>query len=44
MRKIARSVAHANMKKAGYTGVNKKIAGESFFSKHWREFIKGGKR
>lgn len=39
MRKLKRSVAHANMRRKGYTGVNKKRAGESFFSKHWREFV-----
>ena len=39
-RKIDRAVAHAMMKKAGIVSPNKKNkAGESFFSKHWRESV-----
>lgn len=44
MRALARAVAHNNMKEAGLVRVNKKRAGDSFFSRHWREYIKGGKR
>lgn len=44
MRTLARAVAHNNMKKAGLVRVNKKTAGDSFFSKHWREYVRGGKR
>lgn len=37
-RKLDRSVAHAKMKKAGLSGVNKHHGrGTSFFSGHWRE-------
>lgn len=40
MRKYLRSIARANMKKAGYQHVNRKDAsGRSFFSRPWREFI-----
>lgn len=41
MRKLKRSVARANMKRAGITRLNKRNAGDSFFSKHWREYVKG---
>lgn len=30
MRKLKRSIAHANMKRKGYIGVNKKHAGKKF--------------
>lgn len=41
LRKIARNVARVNMKKKGYSRVNKKEGdGISFFSKHWREFVR----
>lgn len=40
LRSIARNVAKVNMKKKGYTRINKKEEnGHSFFSKHWREFV-----
>lgn len=35
MRKYARLLAHNNMKKAGYSRINK----GDFFSKHWRKFV-----
>lgn len=38
MRKYARNVAKANMKKKGLTKISKKYGGSSFFSKHWREY------
>jgi len=39
MRKILRSIAKANLKRAEYTRTNKKGSdGKSFFSKHWREW------
>ena len=41
MRKLKRSVARANMKRAGITRLNKRNSGASFFSKHWREYVKG---
>lgn len=41
MRNLLRSKARAKMEKAGYTHVNRKsVDGRSFFSRHWREFIK----
>ena len=40
MRRLKRSVARANMKRAGFTGVNrKKLEGRSFFALNWRSFI-----
>lgn len=40
LRSLARNVARNNMKKKGYSRVNKKEGdGMSFFSKHWREFV-----
>ena len=48
MRKLARSVAHVNMKKKGYNQINKKSKVDkkankkSLFSQRWREFIKEG--
>lgn len=44
MRTLARAVAHNNMKKAGIAHINKKVAGNSFFSKRWREYVKGGRK
>lgn len=38
MRKLKRAVAHKRMEKQGYTRVNKGLT--SYFSKHWKEFIK----
>lgn len=38
-RKLDRSVARNHMKQRGITGINKKTAGESFFSRAWREYI-----
>ena len=41
MRKLRRLVAHARMKKAGYTGVNDHLhvkGCKSYFSEHWREW------
>lgn len=46
MRKIKRSIARANMIRAGYEHINRKVAVEgekkkrSAFSRHWREFVK----
>lgn len=40
MRKLARLVAHKNMKKKGIVHANKKQAGESFFSENWRKYVK----
>lgn len=41
MRKLKRSVARANMKRAGYTQINKKKYGDtkSFFARNWRKFL-----
>lgn len=39
MRELKRSIAHAKMKKLGYTGVNKKRPGGSYFSRNWRKFV-----
>ena len=39
MRKLARSVARAKMKKQGLTKINKKRGdGPSFFSDNWRRY------
>jgi hypothetical protein len=39
-KRLDRAVAHRNMKKAGYTQLNKKDAdGTSKFSKMWRDFV-----
>lgn len=46
MRKLARSVAHENMRKKGYNQINKKSKTDkkankkSLFSLRWREFIR----
>lgn len=39
MRKLKRLVAKTNMKKRGMGRICKKIGSESYFSKHWREFV-----
>ena len=40
MRKLRRKVAHERMKKAGIIQINKRPKGlDSYFSKHWREFV-----
>lgn len=39
MRRLKRSVARANMKRAGFTKVNRKLEGRSFFALNWRSFI-----
>lgn len=40
MRKIKRSIAHANMKLAGHAHVNRPGAqGKSFFARNWRTFV-----
>jgi hypothetical protein len=50
MRKLKRSIARANMKRAGIQHINKKKPGRnpitgtlvilpSFFAEHWREYI-----
>lgn len=41
MRKLMRSVARANMKRAGFTKINKKrgYGGKSFFAMNWRKFV-----
>jgi len=39
MRKLLRSIAKANLKRAEYIRFNKKGSdGRSFFSRHWREW------
>lgn len=38
LRKLKREVAHRNMKKKGYTLINKKTSNGSLFSQRWREF------
>lgn len=41
MRKFKRSVAHEIMRKRGITQVNKNRTGlGSFFSAHWRDYVK----
>lgn len=42
MRELKRLIAHARMKRDGYTGVNKKdqVNGKSFFANNWREYCK----
>ena len=39
MRKLRRIVAKHNMKKAGIHKPFKKVKGESFFSKNWRDYL-----
>lgn len=39
MRKLRRTVANYNMRRTGIHKPFKKSSGESYFSKHWREFI-----
>lgn len=39
MRKLRRKVARKRMTNAGYNQVCKRKYGESYFSKHWREFV-----
>ena len=39
MRKLKRLVAHNKMKKAGLTGVNDHKYNDSYFSRHWREYV-----
>ena len=39
MRKLARLVAKTNMKKKGINKPFKKVGGDSYFSKHWREYF-----
>ena len=39
MRKLARSIARANMKRAGFVQINKKKDGSSFFAQNWRKFV-----
>lgn len=38
MRKLRRMIAKANMKREGIHKPFKKIFGESYFSKHWRDY------
>lgn len=40
MRKLKRLIAKHNMRLAGVHKPNRKIGGESWFSKHWREYFK----
>ncbi len=42
MRELKRLIAKRNMRLAGIHKPFKKYAGESYFSKHWREYV--GKR
>ena len=39
MRKLRRLVAHNRMKKKGLARVNNHKYSDSYFSKHWREFV-----
>lgn len=39
MRKLKRAVAKTNMKRKGLSRIFKKIGGESYFYKHWREYV-----
>lgn len=40
MRKLMRSVARHNMKRAGYQHMNRKGAdGKSYFARHWRNYV-----
>lgn len=44
MRKLARSVAHHNVRMKGYVKINKKNkSGRSAFQMGWRDHIKEGK-
>lgn len=44
MRKLARSVAHYNMRRKGYVQINKQSKfGRSPFQMEWRDHIKEGK-
>lgn len=52
-REIARNIARTNLKDAGYSGFNRKqeVAGDngnskkrSYFSRHWREWVKREER
>lgn len=38
--RIARGVAKNRMKKKGFTHICKKIGEGSFFSRHWKEYVK----
>ena len=42
MRELARSIARANMQKAGFQHINRKIRGtdETPFSRNWRKYVK----
>lgn len=39
IRKLDRGVARVNMKKAGYTQMNKHRSGKSTFASIWRQFV-----
>lgn len=39
MRKLRRKVAHERMRKAGIIHVNKRTIGDSYFAKHWKEYV-----
>lgn len=40
MRKLMRKIARHNMKRAGFTQLNKKRAdGQSIFAKLWRQYV-----
>lgn len=40
MRKLLRSVARHNMKRAGIQHMNRKRAdGKSYFASHWRDYV-----
>ena len=39
MRKYKRSIARANMIRAGIHHINRKVNGDSFFARNWRGFI-----
>lgn len=38
-KRIDREVARGNMKRAGYTQINKNKGGGSLFSRCWRDFV-----
>lgn len=39
MRKLKRMIAKHNMKRAGIHKPFKKIGGESYFAKYWRDYV-----
>ena len=39
MRELKRSIARETIKRAGFTRINKKRGGRSYFALHWREAV-----